>query len=205
MDPNQQYPTTNPGSPYDFILSPQQSPKKRFSLGGNFAAVIGLLVGGGVLIIVVAALLLNTFSSSGTDKESLIGLAQTQTEIIRIARQGTDDRNQQATKNLAITIEVTTMTQQQGVLALLNEMGITPKDKDLALKQDAATDERLASARATSTFDTTFVQIIQKQLQDYAVALKQLHDSAKKQAERELIASYYNQVQLIITQVPSAP
>jgi hypothetical protein len=97
------------------------------------------------------------------------------------------------------------MTQQQGVISLLGEMGTTVKDKDLALKQDAATDERLTSARATSTFDSTFAQIIQTQLEDYASTLKQLHDKTKKQAERDLISDYYEQTQLIITQIPQTP
>ena len=205
MDPNQQYPTTNPGTPYDFILSPQQSPKKRFNLGGNFMATIGLLVGGGVLLVIVAALLLNVLGSGGSDKQSLIGLAQTQAELVRIAKQGTNDSGLQATKNLAVTTEIAIMTQQQGVLDLLAKMGTKIKDKDLALKQDATTDEQLTSARATSTFDSTFAQIMQSQLEDYASTLKQLQDKAKKQTERDLIADYYEQTKLIITQIPQTP
>ncbi len=206
MDQEPQYPSTNPGSPYEFILNPQQHRKKRFSLGGgNLPLIIGAIVGGAILLMIVIAAIASLLGGSGSaNKDNLIGLAQTQHELIRVSNQGVVSATQQTTKNFAITIEYSMTTQQQGVTKLLSGEGVKLSSKDLVLKQNAVTDQQLAKAKTTSTFDEAFAKIMQSQLENYANTLKQLRDSASSKAERDLSSDYYQQTQFIISQIPYA-
>jgi hypothetical protein len=204
MDPNQQYqPPT--GNSYDFILNPQKAPKaKKIGFGGNsnFGFTIAIIVGGAVFFMVILALILNAFGGSGGRTTDFISLTQTQTELIRISDQGAKSAVQQSTKNLSVTIQYSVSTQRQQTLNYLGRNGTTVGEKDLKLKQNATTDQQLASAKATSTFDLVFAEIMQDQLTTYANSLKQVHGLTTNQFEKELLSTYHEQTQLLISQIP---
>jgi len=206
MDQYQQYPTTNPGTPYDFILNPQQQPpQRRFKLGKeNLAMTIAVLVGGTLLFMIIVTLLLNIFTSGGSNKDDLISLAQTQNELIRVSSNAVPAATQQTTKNLAVTVQFTLTTQQQQILDILANSGTKLKKKQLALKQNGETDQKLANAKATSTFDSTFAQLMQEELESYANTIKQFGNKTTSQTQRDLATDYYQQTQLIISQIPYA-
>jgi hypothetical protein len=204
MDPQQQYqPPT--GDSYDFILNPHKPPKSRkFGFGGNsnFGFTVGLIVGGAVLFMIVIALILTVFSGGGSNGVSLVGIAQSQNEIIRIADQGTRSGVQQTTRNLSVTIQYSVSTQQRQTLTYISQSGTTVGEKDLTLKQNAATDQQFAAAKATSTFDLVFAQIMQDELTAYANSLKQLHGTTGNATEKNMLSTYYEQTQLLISQIP---
>lgn len=204
MDPYQQYQSPAPqGNPYDFILNPQQKPKKRFSFGGgNFILTISLIVGGAFIFMVIAALALNSLGGKNVSTNDLITMTQVQNELMRVADQGARTGTQQVTKNLATTIQYTMSTQQKKTLDFLAENGTTVGEKDLKLKQNASTDQQLTSAKTTSTFDLVFSQIMQNELTTYANDLKALYSRAPTKTERDLMSSYYEQTQLLISQIP---
>lgn len=204
MDQFQQQSHSPVGGSYDFILNPQHPPKKKmFGFGGNsnFLLTIGLIIGGALVCMVIVALVINLLGGS-SNKASFVSIAQTQQELVRVADQGAQSAVQQTTKNLAATIQYGITTQQKQTLAFLARAGETIKDPELRLKQNATTDQQLAAAKSTSTFDATFTQLAQKQLTDYANSLKQVHASAKNQTEKELLSTFYSQTQLIISQIP---
>jgi hypothetical protein len=204
MDPNQQYqPPT--GNSYDFILNPQKAPKpKKVGLGGNsnLALTIGFIVGGAVLIMTVLAVLLSFLGGNGGRTTDFVSLAQTQTELIRVSDQGARTAVRQATKNLSVTIQYSLSTQRQQTINYLMRNGTTVGEKDLTLKRNATTDQQLVSAKSTSTFDLVFAQIIQDNLTAYANSLKQVHGLTTNQFEKQLLSTYYEQTQLLISQVP---
>jgi hypothetical protein len=203
MDPYQQYQGSSSGSPYEFIMSPNQKPKKRFGFGnGNFAFTIGLIVSGALLFMIIITIVLNMFGGSKVGTADLVTVTQAQNEISRIADQGARTGTQQVTKNLAITIQYTMDTQQKNILNFLAENGTTIDPKDLKLKQNASTDQQLTSAKTTSTFDLVFSQIMQNELTTYANDLKQLHARASSTTEKDMMSSYYEQTQLLISQIP---
>jgi hypothetical protein len=203
MGPNQ-YPTAPQGNPYDFILNPDQQPKKRGvgSFKGNFAVTIGLIVGGVIILMVFITILLNTFGAKQVNPADIVGLAQTQTELLRISRQATSNATQQVTRNLATTIEYTMITQQKQTLDVLGKLGEEVNNKELSLKQNAATDQKFTTAKSTSTFDQTFTEIIQTELDNYANTLKTLSTTSASQSERDRMSDYYRQVQQLISQIP---
>lgn len=204
MDPNQQYqPPT--GSSYDFILNPQKAPKSKklgFGSNSNFGFTIAVIVGGAVLFMIILALILNAFGGGGGRTTDFISLTQTQTELMRVSDQGAKTAVQQSTRNLSVTIQFSINTQRQQILNYLTRNGTTVGEKDLKLKQNATVDQQLASAKATSTFDLVFAEIMQDQLTTYANSLKQVHGLTTNQFEKELLSTYYEQTQLLISQIP---
>jgi hypothetical protein len=203
MDPYQQYQSPNQGSPYEFILNPQKPPKKKIGFGGNnFIFTLVIIIGGAVLFMIILALVLNAVGSKTTSTADLITLTQTENELARVSQSAATTANQQTTKNLAVTIQFTMLTQQKRTLKVLAANGTTVDVKDLKLKQNAQTDQQLASAKTTSTFDLVFSQLIQDQLEDYANEVKAIHNKSASKTEKELTSDFYEQTQLLISQIP---
>jgi hypothetical protein len=206
MDPYQQYQNPAPqGNSYDFIMNPGQKPKKRFSIGGgNFVMTIALIVGGALLFMIILVMILNAFGSKKVSTGDLVTMTQVQNELIRISDQGARTGTQQVTKNLATTIQFTIQTQQKKTLDFLAKNGKEVGEKELKLKQNASTDQQLTSAKTTSTFDLVFSQIMQNELTTYANDLKQLYSRSPTKTERDLMSGYYEETQLLISQIPYA-
>ncbi len=203
MDPYQQYQAPQPGSPYEFILNPSKPPKKKIGFGGNnFVLTLAVIIGGAFLFMIILTVILNAVGGKTLSKTDLIGLAQTENELVRISQQATASATQQTTKNLAVTIQLSMTTQQKKDLDFLAANGVKVDTKQLSLKQNATTDQQLASAKTTSTFDLVFSQLIQSQLQDYAKSLKQLNSVAANKTESDLTSTFYGQTQLLIAQIP---
>ncbi|HEU4914773.1 MAG TPA: hypothetical protein VFT16_05240 [Candidatus Saccharimonadales bacterium] len=203
MDPYQQYQAPQQGSPYEFILNPSKPPKKKFGLGGNnFAVTLGLIIGGALIFMIVLTLLLNAVGGKTLSKADLIALAQTENELVRVSQTAAATATQQTTKNLAVTIQFSMLTQQKKTLNFLAQNGVDVDEKELGLKQNATTDQQLASAKTTSTFDLTFSQIMQDELEAYARNLKALNASAANKTESDLTSTFYTQTQLLISQIP---
>lgn len=204
MDPYQQQYQPPTGDAYDFILNPQQQPKPRkLGLGSSnkFGLLIGIIVGGAVLFMVIVALILTAFGGN-SNATSILGLAQAQNELVRVADQGARSGVRQTTKNLAVTIQYGMTTQQKRTLTYLAQIGTAVDEKELKLKQNATTDQQLASAKTTSTFDSAFAEIMQAQLTAYADSIRQLHSTATSETEKELLGTFYEQTQLLISQIP---
>ncbi len=204
MDPYQQYQAPQQqGSPYEFILNPQQQPKKKMGLGGNnFILTISLIVGGALIFMIILAVILNAVGGKTLSKSDLINLAQSQSELVRVAQGAAATANQQTTKNLAVTIQLSMITEQKRNLDFLAKNGVSVDEKQLALKQNAQTDQQLASAKTTSTFDLVFTQLMQTELEAYARDLKTLNSKAANKTESDLTSDFYKQTQLLIAQIP---
>lgn len=206
MDPYQQYQAPTPGgNPYEFIMNPGKPPKKKIGLGGgNFMFTLILIIGGAIIFMIILAIIANSIGGSKFSKSDLIGMAQTEQELSRVSQAASTNATQQTTKNFAVTIQFTMITQQQRVLALLKKNGVKVGTKELALKQNATTDQQLASAKSTSTYDLTYSQLMQTQLTDYANAVKTLNGKAASKAESDMTSDFYTQTQLLISQIPYA-
>lgn len=205
MDPNNQYPNSPQGNPYEFILNPNQPPKKKKmgGLGGNKLVMLAAsIIGGALLIMIVLTIVLNALAPKKISTQDLVGLAQTQTELLRVSRQASRSAVQQVTRNLATTVEYTMVTQQKQTLDVLAQNKVEVSPKELALKQNATTDQKFSTAKVTSTFDKTFTEIIQDELDNYAATLKNLSAISAIKSERDRMSDYYRQVQQLISQIP---
>jgi hypothetical protein len=206
MDPYQQNqggPQPPQGNPYEFILNPEKNkPKRRLGLGSGKNRLVMLLifiVSGVVIFMILVTVLLNAFAPEKIGKAEFMSLAQTQNELIRISGQASGVARQQVTKNLATTIQYTMKTQQNKVVSAIGEK---VGRKELSLKQKATSDQQLASAKQTSTYDKTFTKLIGTELTSYANEVRTLFDKAATDKDRDLMSDFYAQTQLLIAQVP---
>lgn len=203
MDPNQPYPGSPQGNPYEFILNPAKPPRpKRFGFGNNMAVTIAMIVGGALLIMILLTIVTNLLTPEKVGEKELLGLAQSQTELARISEEAVGDSTQQVTKNLATTVQYTMLTQQQQTIKVLGSIGVEVDEEVLALKQNGDTDQRFKNAQSTSTFDATYTAIIEKELNNYAGTLKHLTTQNMSQQERSRVSDYYKQTQQLISQIP---
>lgn len=209
MDPQyqpQQQPSFQPpaNNPYEFIMNPQQPPKRKGTGfgGGKLPMLLGLIVGGAVLLMIVLTIFISLGSNKGASTEDIVGLVQTQNELVRISNQGVKSAVQQSTKSLAVTTEYAMRTQQQETIALLTKNGRQLGEKENTLKQNAQTDRQFTTAKSTSTFDLVFSQVMQNELTTYANNLKQLFSKTTNKETRDQLSDYYEQTQLLISQIP---
>lgn len=188
--------------PYGFIMNPAPKQKHRPLGLDPFIVKIIAILGGAIVLMIVVAVILSAFSKPKVNITDLVGLTQTQNEIVRISYNASTEAVQQVTRNLAVTTEFSIKTQQAQLLSFLQSEGRKVGTKELAFKQNATTDQQFATAKQTSTFDLVYSQTVQKELQDYSSTLKQLFNASTNSTVRTMLSTDYQQAQLLISQVP---
>jgi hypothetical protein len=199
-------PAHHPHNPYEFIMNPAQMPKKAKGGIGNdsFILKIVVIIVGAGFVLGLLGFILNSVLGSKTNSSELVALAQTQTEITRVALFGATAQDQ-GVRNAAITAQYALTTQEQALATFLAPYRVKLGAAQLKLKKNPATDQRLAAAQAASTFDVAFTQTMVGELQAYAVTLKTAYTHATNNKERVLLAADYNDVQLMLKQWPTNP
>ncbi|HLC91834.1 MAG TPA: hypothetical protein VJC09_02165 [Candidatus Saccharimonadales bacterium] len=190
-------------TPYDFIMNPERRPKKPslFGGGGGSKTTKLVLVGaGGVVLLLVAVVFISFLDSATKGKtQTLLGIAQQQQEIIRVADLGiAEGSTTPDTKNLATTTKITLQTSQKAIMALVVSNGQKEAAATLGAKKDEKTDAQLTTSKQTGFFDKTFIQIFERELRDYSALLQETYKSSKSKPEKELLQSSYNDITLIL-------
>lgn len=184
-------------------MSPDKPAKRGIKLGGgNLPVTLGIIVGAATILIILIVLFSSLLSGGNSSKSNLISLAQTQTEIMRVSDKGQAGSRSQTVKNLAVTINMSVSSQQHEIIGVLGKNGVKLDEKDLKLKQNGQTDQRLTAAKNTNTFDKEFTQVMQESLEAYANSLRQANGAAKSRTEQELTKKYITQTELLIAQIP---
>lgn len=184
---------------YDFIVNPTKPKGHGFNLGKDpFITKIVFILGGAVVLMVAIWLIVTLAFSGSSNTAAFVSLSQRGEEIVRLGALGTD-ASSQAVKNAAMITQLTVKSQQVKILASLKAEGRELKSAELALKKDTNTDSRLQQAKQTSTFDNTYTEIMRAQLTAYAGELKTAFDNESNNMERQVLASHYNDVQLLLT------
>lgn len=176
MPPEQ---SINP-DPYGFIMNPQK-PKRPALFGGGMKlkfVVIGIIV---VLVMILGVGVSNILSASGNaQKNKLIKLAQTQTEIVRLANAAAIKAATPETKSLAITTQLSVESSGNQTKDALSKYGVKANAKLLSAGKDAKSDATLDEATKTSRYDEAYKKLLSEQLSDYQKQLKSAFDSATK-------------------------
>jgi len=182
-------------------MNPQQSagPPGTVRIGSNRKRLFTFL-GGLSALVIVAAIFFSVIGGGGNNFTPVITIAQDQTELIRIAKLGATKATGQTTLNVAFNLQLSLTSAQQKLLSYLADNHIKLGTKQLALKQNAQTTKQLSDAVATSSFDSTFVTVIQSQLGTYAQALKTAYNTNPGPKGRQLLSAQYNGAQLLIEQ-----
>jgi hypothetical protein len=208
MDPQQQqplgpYPPAG-NNPYQFIMEPPKKQKGsgKFSLGDNpFIMRLIMISGGAIALIIATTVVLNLFFAPKTSVDDIVSIAQTEQEIIRIATQG-QTASSSSIKDASINTQLAVTSQQQTWLNFLAQHKRKVPLKELNLKKNTTTDTQFTQARATSTFDGTFKTTLRAQLEAYNILLKDAADKATSENEKTTLLSHYNQILLLLQQLP---
>lgn len=181
MPPNQnQFPaplSTPPGQPehdpYAFFMEPGKAPKKNL-LGGSSNKKLFIIAGAVVGLLLLIVFLASLSAGGNKNAAQILTLAQTQQEVIRVAKDGSKNAQSTELKNFAATTITSVSSDQQQLLALFAKNGKKIKPKDLAGGKNPQTDQALAAALAANTYDSTFASTMNSELKTYAGQLKNL-------------------------------
>lgn len=199
---------TPPGqNPYDFIVNPGKPPRRNlFGGGASKVQRMAVLAAGAAVVLIIIIVIVNLiFGGGGGNAVADIKVAQDQTEIARVARLGVQQQDiGQAAKNVAITAQLTLASDQQQLIDYLQKNGVKISDKELAALQDPQADQQLSTADANSTYDSTFLSIMQTDLSKYQQTLNTAYQGSKSIDLRQLLRGQYDNAGLLLEQIKSA-
>jgi hypothetical protein len=197
----------NPQYNYDFIMNPGQAPKKsRFSgFGGSASPNKRLFMLGGIVGLLFVVFFVALLFKGGGSAANLTSVAQTQTEIVRVATEGSNSAATTANQNMAINVELTLTSQLQTLQNFLKSNGSKElSQKTLNLKKNATTDTQLTTAQQDSTYDVVFAKIMQTDLSNYLSELKTAYNADKGPKTRAMLSTDYTQAAELYEQIPSS-
>ncbi|MFO0781613.1 MAG: hypothetical protein U0524_01835 [Candidatus Saccharimonadales bacterium] len=190
MDQNQQ--TTDPTPSYDFILQTAPEPEKksfmqRLNKKALFIAIALLLA---LITMGMVALIDSQAKANEQQTKRLIGIAQIQTEVSRVASIGVEKSEDEDTRARAQSIKDSIDTSLQTTLKLLAARGTTPDEETLNATADTSIDDALEKTIEFGKFDKSFEKIIDAQLIDYQQLLLQAEKAGNSDEQQALQAQY---------------
>lgn len=182
-----------PQNPYDFMHAGQISRN-----GGSKKTRILIVAGGATVLLIVALIFISILGSAGkADKQSLITLAQQQTELIRVSKLGQERAKDSSAKNLAVTVGVSLQSDQTALQGILKSQHIKLSAKELAAGKKQETDSLLNNAEQTNKFDAVFIQTIQLQLKNYQKTLNDTYTKTQSKKTKALLEHQYKNARLL--------
>lgn len=200
--PPQQIANVSPPSPpgqYDFIVNYNHRPGANWLLQASMKTRIMIFAGGLLVLVLVAWIFIALLTASGNaSAQNLTALAAEQAELARISQDPAQNATTEATQDLASTLRLSLLTDEQTFVGYLNSVNAGPSADTLAQDLNHQTDAQLTSAKSSGTFDQTYASIAQQQLASYSSNLKHTFDSTSNATERQLLNTAYTHAQLLI-------
>src|SRR5581483_10105352 len=106
-----------------------------------------------------------------------------------------------ASQNFASTTQITVTSAQQDLLAYLKSNHTKVSSKVLNHKISALVDSQLAAANTAGTYDQTFQQTLQNEVQTYLQDLQRAFQQTKGPKGSRLLANDYHYAQLLLEQI----
>lgn len=190
--------TQNQQDPYEFITNPEKSSQRQINFG-NTPQQRMLIIGVGLVFLIIVFIFLFSIlnRASNAQKDKLISLAQTQTEIVRVAKIAEDQSDNLDTRAFAVNTKLTLQSDLQDTEQSLAKRGVKLKDKTLALKKDESIDKKLEEAANNNQFDETFVPLVQDKLRQYQSMAKEVYNGAAS-SEKPIVRQNYEDVVLLL-------
>ena len=186
--PMQQMPQNNP---YEFITNPSQQQKSKLGLPGGkndkLIRVVIILIAAVVLISLVMFVVNLLGSSQRKNVNQLVTVAQKQAELIRITEIGAKKAKTKEAKDLAITTQLTLISQQAALSDAVKKAGGKLDGKVLVLGKDSKTDQLLTQAEQSNNFDEVFLEKLKSELTEYAQSVKNAYDTSTSAKTKEAL------------------
>lgn len=203
-------PQNVPSTPdYGFIMEPPKPPRKSLGMSGlggsnSMPFRIAMVLGGLLVLIIIFAIAKSLFSG-GSNTQALTSVAQQQQSMIHILTNSSG--NQQALSandlNFAATANVTLTSAQHDVIHYMAINGKKVKTMTLNLKISPTIDQQLTTAASDNTYDSTFKQVMQGQLNSYEQALNTAYKQTTGPKGRAMLKEQFQGAQLLLTQLNS--
>ncbi len=191
-------------NPYEFIINPNTPSPKRGSLADPFIRRILLVVGGGIALLVVLVIGASLLKPADVITPQLITINAEQKELVRVATASTGTPTDLATKNLAANITTSVGTSQVQTLGYITTHGTKPTSKILITARNATTDQTLATALTTNTYDSALREALTTQLTTYNASLVKAYRSSPGPKLKVILVNSYNTCQLLLKQAAAA-
>lgn len=205
MQPQQPYydppqpPVVQPN--YDFITNPGQ-PRRAPVLGGNSMRTRVLIVAVGLIILIIAFTIVKGLLTGGGNKAAMLVVAQDQQALIHLSTgASTQTAISTSNKNSATTTKAVLTSQQSQLLIYLKKQKQSVPEAKLGLKISSRVDKQLADALASSTYDTTYHDVVKSQLTDYGLAIQAAYKVTPGPIARKLLDAEYNSAVLLQKQL----
>lgn len=197
-NPIPQTPDSDPNDPYGFIMNPQKPPRTPFLTTGSLKKRILIIAAIFMILIIISLVISSLLSSSGNaQRDKLLALAQTQSEIVRLSDAASDRLTDRDLINKSANVRLSAESSKQQVVSALAKRGFKVKDKELASSQASANDAALTEGQQNSRFDQTYNQLLEKQLASYQAQLEDVYSSGSS-SEKELTLSANEQINLLL-------
>lgn len=186
---------------YDFITNPGQ-PRRAPALGGGSMRNRILIVAVGLIVLITAFTIVKGVVGGGGNKAAMLVVVQNQQALIHLS---TDAAAQTAistiNKNSATTTKAVLTSQQAQLLTYLKKQKQTVPEAKIGLKISSRVDKQLTDALASSTYDTTYHDVIKSQLTDYGLAIRAAYRVSPGLNARNLLNAEYDSVVLLQKQL----
>lgn len=198
-------PPKSPDQPYDFITNAPQEPRKPLlgSLPGSGSTIgrIGLIAAALIVLVIVFAIFKNLLSSK-PNLDYFVTIVQQQQEMIHLTSNATQVQGiSTGNMNFATTVQASLTSSQAQTIQYLTTNHKKIKTKQLNLKVSAATDTQLSNAQASATYNQTFQEVMQAQMNAYGNTLQQAYKLNPGPHGKALLKDEYRQLQLFETQL----
>jgi len=206
MDPNQphqDFPAPQPQQVqpghYDFITNPAKPGKKSlFSFGkGNKSGML-IIIAGGIGLFALILLVGSLFFGGGSNKDTLLGVAQKQSEVIAVAGIGAEDGGSNQAQSLALAVQLSVTTEQQALVTQISKKDkVKPKEYAAGASSEVTT--QLETAQRNGRFDEVFYNVIKQELTEYQQVLKTANAAVTSKSTKAVLASDYENVGILLT------
>lgn len=189
--------------PYGFILNPQNPAPKKAPLGINdpFLQRLLLIVGGAIILIILIIIVVSVLFGGKNNTQLLLGITQSQQEILRVTRLNPQSVNDQDLKYFTTSVQATIQSDQSALLPLVKSGDKPVEPKILAVKADPKTDELLTLAESTNTYDTAYRQVLEAELLAYQQEVQMAHKDVSKPKTKELLERLFKNAGLLREQL----
>jgi hypothetical protein len=207
MPPNTPYqPAPPPVQPheYEFITNPGKPPRGPANLlpSGASLPIRIAIVAGGLLVLLIIFVIIKGLLSGGGNADALVTVAQDQQQIVHLTTKANEQTGLSTiNQNFAVTAQATVTSAQTQLITYLKTNGQKVGIKTLNLKVSTTLDEELKTAASNSTYNSTFKETMQSQLNDYQQALRTAYNQTKGPKGRKLLSDQFNGAQLLKQQL----
>ncbi len=161
-----------------------------------------LIVAVGLVVLIAMFTVIKGLLSGDGNKAAMLIVVQDQQALIHLSTNASTQTAISTTnKNSATTTKAVLTSQQAQLLGYLKKQKQAVSESKLGLKISSRVDKQLADALASSTYDTTYHDVVKSQLTDYGLAIQAAYKATPGLNARKLLNAEYDSAVLLQKQL----